>query len=73
MRTYEVMASLDDLPSFKIIAALGGELPEGEYGDTRPPADLAPAQAGGSNGAIAHSAGFSARRPQAGPGTGNGH
>jgi len=73
VRTYEVMASLDDLPSFKIIAALGGELPESEYGDARPPADLAPARVGGTNGATAHSAGFSARRPPAGPGTGNGH
>ena len=73
MRTYEVMASLDDLPSFKIIASLGGELPESEYGDARPPADLAPARVGGTNGATAHSAGFSARRPPAGPGTGNGH
>ena len=72
MRTYEVMASLDDLPSFKIIAALGGELPESAHGDARPPADLAPARTGGANGATAHSAGFSARRPPAGPGTGNG-
>ena len=73
MRTYEVMASLDDLPSFKIIASLGGELPESEYGDAEPPADLAPARVGGTNGATAHSAGFSASRPPAGPGTGNGH
>ena len=72
VRTYEVMASLDDLPSFKIIAALGGELPESPHDDTRPPADMAPARAGGSNGATAHSAGFSARRPSAGPGTGHG-
>ncbi len=27
VRSYEVMASMDDLPSFKIIAALGSELP----------------------------------------------
>ena len=72
VRTYEVMASLDDLPSFKIIAALGGDLPENPYDDARPPADMAPARAGGSNGATAHSAGFSARRPSAGPGTGHG-
>ncbi len=71
VRTYEVMASLDDLPSFKIIAALGGELPESAHGDP-PPAEMAPARAGGPNGATARSAGFSARRPPAGPGTGNG-
>ena len=73
VRTYEVMASLDDLPSFKIIAALGGELPESEYGDAEPPADLAPARVGGTNGATAHPAVFSASRPPAGPGPGNGH
>ena len=73
MRTYEVMASLDDLPSFKIIASLGGELPESEYGDAEPPADLAPARVGGTNGATAHPAVFSASRPSAGPGPGNGH
>jgi hypothetical protein len=37
VRTYEVMASLDDLPSFKIIAALGGELPgNGQVGAWAP-------------------------------------
>jgi SnoaL-like protein len=72
LRTYEVMASLGDLPSFKIIAALGGEPPESPYGDARPPADMTPARAGGSNGATADSAGFSAGRPPAGSGTGNG-
>ncbi len=54
MRTYEVMASLDDLPSFKIIAALGGELPENA--DGRPPAGMPSAQARLSNGAAGHSA-----------------
>ena len=44
VRTYEVMASLDDLPSFKIISALGGELPESSYADVGLPADLTPAQ-----------------------------
>ena len=72
VRTCEVMASLDDLPSFKIIAALGGELPESTHEDPRPPADMAPARAWGSNGATAHSAAFSAGRPPAGTGTGNG-
>jgi hypothetical protein len=37
VRTYEVMASLDDLPSFKIIAALGGETPgNGQVGAWAP-------------------------------------
>jgi hypothetical protein len=35
------MMSLDDLPSFKIIAALGGELPGGT--DLESPASLTPA------------------------------
>ena len=39
VRTYEVMASLDDLPSFKIIAALGGELPTSGRVDAWAPAD----------------------------------
>ena len=38
VRTYEVMASLDDLPSFKIIAALGGELPGNGHAGTGAPA-----------------------------------
>jgi hypothetical protein len=44
VRTYEVMLSLNDLPSFKIISALGGELPESSYPDVGLPADLTPAQ-----------------------------
>lgn len=44
VRTYEVMLSLNDLPSFKIISALGGELPESSYADVGLPADLTPAQ-----------------------------
>jgi SnoaL-like domain len=39
VRTYEVMASLDDLPSFKIIAALGGELSANGRLDAWAPAD----------------------------------
>jgi hypothetical protein len=38
VRTYEVMASLDDLPSFKIIAALGDELPGNGHADAGAPA-----------------------------------
>ena len=38
MRIYEVMASLDDLPSFKIIAALGGEQPGNAQADAGVPA-----------------------------------
>jgi len=38
VRTYEVMVSLDDLPSFKIIAALGGELPGNGHADAGVPA-----------------------------------
>jgi SnoaL-like domain len=37
-RSYEVMASLDDLPSFKIIAALGSELPGNGRTDAGTPA-----------------------------------
>jgi hypothetical protein len=39
VRTYEVMASLDDLPSFKIIASLGGELPGNGHAGAGAPAD----------------------------------
>jgi hypothetical protein len=38
VRTYEVMVSLDDLPSFKIIAALGGELPGNGHAGAGAPA-----------------------------------
>jgi hypothetical protein len=38
VRTYEVMASLDDLPSFKIIAALGGEPPGNGHAGAGAPA-----------------------------------
>lgn len=38
VRTYEVMASLDDLPSFKIIAALGSELSGNGHADAVAPA-----------------------------------
>jgi hypothetical protein len=38
VRTYEVMVSLEDLPSFKVIAALGGELPGNGRADAGAPA-----------------------------------
>jgi len=41
-RVYEVMLSLDDLPSFKVIAALGSELPESA--DAGLAADVTPVQ-----------------------------
>jgi hypothetical protein len=43
VRSYEVMMSLDDLPSFKIIAALGSELPESAYAGAGLAADMTPA------------------------------
>jgi len=44
VRSCEVMLSLDDLPSFKIIAALGGDLPGGADAGPGPAASLTPAQ-----------------------------
>jgi hypothetical protein len=38
VRTCEIMVSLDDLPSFKVIAALGSELPENGQADAGAPA-----------------------------------
>jgi hypothetical protein len=35
-RNYEAMMSMDNLPSFKIIAALGGDLPEGDLPEKAP-------------------------------------
>lgn len=42
VRSYEVMASLDDLPSFKIIAALGDDWPQSAYADAALPAEVLP-------------------------------
>jgi hypothetical protein len=44
VRSYEIMVSQDDLPSFKIIAALGGELSPGAHAEAGSPAGLTPAQ-----------------------------
>jgi len=58
VRTYETMVSLDDLPSFKIIAALGSDLPANGQAAAAPSADtaLAPARKpNGANGAAGHS------------------
>jgi hypothetical protein len=44
VRSYEVMASLDDLPSFKIIAALGGNPPESAYANAALSAEVLPTQ-----------------------------
>jgi SnoaL-like domain len=43
VRSYEVMMSLDDLPSFKIIAGLGSELTGSAHADARVAAHLTPA------------------------------
>jgi hypothetical protein len=45
LRGYEVMASLDDLPSFKITAALGSELPGNGQASAGTSAELATAWA----------------------------
>lgn len=69
VRTYEVMASLDDLPSFKIIAGMGSEPPGNGHADAGTPAAWAPAQARPSNGATGDANGRSPANP--GPGTGH--
>jgi hypothetical protein len=40
LRSYEAMASLDDLPSFKITVALGSELPANGHPGGETPADV---------------------------------
>jgi hypothetical protein len=45
LHTYEAMASFDDLPSFKITAALGGELPGNGPASGGTQADMAPVAA----------------------------
>jgi hypothetical protein len=44
VRNYEVMVSQDDLPSFKIISALGSELAGRAHSDPGLAADMTPAQ-----------------------------